>query len=85
MPMIVSDRRKRLAYLFGRQSGIRSTGETLEQVQEQLRPNVTNMRSTMPISRNKLPYYCSRLRSCDIILLGATGRRLSRKRRARQE
>jgi DNA-binding transcriptional MerR regulator len=27
---------KRLAFLFGRQSGIRSTGETLEQVQEQL-------------------------------------------------
>jgi hypothetical protein len=34
--MIVNDRRKRLAFLFGRQSGIRSTGETLEQVQEQL-------------------------------------------------
>jgi hypothetical protein len=26
-----------VAFLFGRQSGIRSTGETLEQVQEQLR------------------------------------------------
>jgi hypothetical protein len=37
MPMIVNDRRKRLAFLFGRQSGIRSTGEKLEQVQEQLR------------------------------------------------
>jgi hypothetical protein len=37
MPMIVNDRRKRLAYFFGRQSAIRSTGETLEQLQEQLR------------------------------------------------
>jgi hypothetical protein len=35
--MIVNDRRKRSAFLFGWQSGIRSTGETLEQVQEQLR------------------------------------------------
>jgi hypothetical protein len=37
MPMIVNDRRKRLAFLFGRQFGIRATGETLEQVQEQFR------------------------------------------------
>jgi hypothetical protein len=37
MPTIVNDRRKRLAFLFGRQSGIRSTGETLEQVHEELR------------------------------------------------
>jgi hypothetical protein len=37
MPMIVNDRKGRLAFLFGRQSGIRGTGETLEQVQELLR------------------------------------------------
>jgi hypothetical protein len=34
--MIVNDRRKRQAFLFSRQSGISLTGETLEQVQEQL-------------------------------------------------
>jgi hypothetical protein len=36
--MIISnDRKRRLAFQFGRQAGLRSTGETLEQVQEQLR------------------------------------------------
>jgi hypothetical protein len=37
MPMIVNDRRKRLAFPFFRQSATRSNGETLEQLQEQLR------------------------------------------------
>jgi hypothetical protein len=34
--MILNDRHRR-AFFFGRQSGIRSTGETVEQLQEQLR------------------------------------------------
>jgi hypothetical protein len=37
MPIILNDRRKRFAYFFGRQSCLRATSETLEQVQEQLR------------------------------------------------
>jgi hypothetical protein len=37
MPIISNDRKRRLAFQFGRQAGLRSTGETLEQVQEQLR------------------------------------------------
>jgi hypothetical protein len=37
MLIILTDRNRRLAFLFGRQSGIRATGETVEQLQEQLR------------------------------------------------
>jgi anaerobic glycerol-3-phosphate dehydrogenase len=35
--MILNDRNRRLAFAFGRQSGIRSTSGSLDQVSEQLR------------------------------------------------
>jgi hypothetical protein len=36
MPIILDPNRRR-AFFFGRQSGLRATGETVEQLQEQLR------------------------------------------------
>ena len=36
MPLFASDRNRRLAFQFGRQSGLRSTNEVVEQLQQQI-------------------------------------------------
>jgi len=36
MPMFASDRNRRIAFQFGRQSGLRSTNEIVEQLQQQI-------------------------------------------------
>lgn len=44
MPLILKDKRDRIAFRFGRQSGIRSTDEVVEQLSETLRKELAQHR-----------------------------------------